>query len=235
MEPLGTILGVWAHPDDETYLTGGLMARGVRESSRVVCITATRGEGGSMDRKRWPPEEMGKVREAELMASLAVLGVTEHHWLDYIDGTCASVPHEEAAAKILAVIEEIHPDSVFTFGPDGMTGHDDHKAVNAWTTDAFLRGARPGARLYHASMPPDWAERFVPEFNRFDLFAPGTPVTVPRDELAIAFELPADLLELKMKAILAHESQVEHMFRTFSEDFVRDSQSGEFFRLAATR
>ncbi|MGH3589327.1 MAG: PIG-L deacetylase family protein, partial [Pseudonocardia sp.] len=45
--PLGTILGVWAHPDDETYLCGGLMARAARSGDRVVCVTATRGEQGS--------------------------------------------------------------------------------------------------------------------------------------------------------------------------------------------
>src|SRR3990170_5660884 len=49
---LGTILGVWAHPDDETYLCGGLMARAVRAGDRVVCITATRGGLGSPDQDR---------------------------------------------------------------------------------------------------------------------------------------------------------------------------------------
>src|SRR3990170_6532523 len=82
---LGTILGVWAHPDDETYLTAGLMARAAREGDRVVCLTATRGEGGSMDHERWPPELMGEVRETELMRGLAILGVTEHLFLGFPD------------------------------------------------------------------------------------------------------------------------------------------------------
>ena len=51
---LGTMLGVWAHPDDETYLAAGLMAVGVRQGNRVVCVTATRGEEGSWDEGRWP-------------------------------------------------------------------------------------------------------------------------------------------------------------------------------------
>ena len=82
MDELGTILGVWAHPDDETYLSAGLMARAVRNGSRVVCVTATRGEGGSMDEEKWPPESMGEVRTAELERSLQILGVDEHVWLD---------------------------------------------------------------------------------------------------------------------------------------------------------
>ena len=63
MDELGTILGVWAHPDDDIYLTAGLMARAVRSGSRVVDVTATRGEGGSMDEERWPPGTMGEVRD----------------------------------------------------------------------------------------------------------------------------------------------------------------------------
>jgi len=47
---LGTVMGVWAHPDDETYLAAGLFAHAVDLGSRVVDVTATRGEGGS---PRW--------------------------------------------------------------------------------------------------------------------------------------------------------------------------------------
>ncbi|HXV94036.1 MAG TPA: PIG-L family deacetylase, partial [Pseudonocardia sp.] len=46
---LGTILGVWAHPDDETFLTAGLMALAREAGNRVVCATATRGERGTDD------------------------------------------------------------------------------------------------------------------------------------------------------------------------------------------
>jgi len=62
---LGTILGIWAHPDDDIFLSAGLMATAVRNGQRVVDVTATRGEGGSMDEDRWPPETMGEVRECD--------------------------------------------------------------------------------------------------------------------------------------------------------------------------
>src|SRR5881396_1594435 len=123
MADLGTILGVWAHPDDETYLSAGLMALARRQGRRVVCVTATRGEDGSFDEERWPPASLGAVREQELIRSLEVLGVTEHHWLDYHDGTCAGVDPEEGVQRVLGILRDADPDSVFTFGPDGMTGH----------------------------------------------------------------------------------------------------------------
>jgi LmbE family N-acetylglucosaminyl deacetylase len=235
VDDLGTLLGVWAHPDDETYLTAGLMAQGVRDGRRVVCITATRGEEGSWDEERWPTAEMGRVREAELMASLAAIGVTEHHWLDYYDGSCANVPPGEAVAKVRAIIEDVRPDSVLTFGPDGMTDHPDHKAVCAWTTDAFEQAARPGAKLYYATATPEWAEEFVPRMNKFNVFmSEDTPPITPREEAAIAFPLSEELLDLKLKAIEAHVSQVEGMLNAFGQDFFREAHKEEYFRLAAT-
>src|SRR2546427_11454112 len=113
MPPKGTMLGVWAHPDDEPYLSAGLMANAARRGHRVVCVTATRGEEGSWDEERWPTSEMGKVREAEMMASLHVLGVTEHHWLDYYDGTCMDVPPDEGVVRGQSRIKENSPASVF--------------------------------------------------------------------------------------------------------------------------
>src|SRR5437763_16110738 len=120
---LGTLLGVWAHPDDETYLAAGLMAHAVRDGHRVVCVTATRGEEGSWDEERWPTSEMGRVREAERMASLEILGVTEHHWLDYYDGTGAGVDRAEADGKVAAIVREAHPNSGSPDGPHGRRGH----------------------------------------------------------------------------------------------------------------
>jgi LmbE family N-acetylglucosaminyl deacetylase len=233
---LGTMLGVWAHPDDEAYLTAGLMARTVRDGDRVVCVTATRGEEGSFDEERWPTATMGTVREAELLRSLAMLGVTEHHWLDYYDGTCADVPREEGVARIRAFIEDVDPRSVFTFGPDGMTGHPDHKAVCAWTTEAFDDSAPPGSRLYYATQTPEWAGEFVPVMNRFNVFMEeGTPPVTRVEDLAVNFDLPPDLLDLKLRAIEEHVSQVEGMLEAFGKDFFRDSMKAEFFRLAAER
>jgi len=125
---------------------------------------------------------------------------------------------------------------VLSFGPDGMTDHPDHKATCAWTQTAFSRAAKPGAKLYHATMTPEWAERFVPVMNRFNVFmSPDTPPVAPREDLAVVFELPPEILELKLRAIEAHVSQVEGMLNAFGEDFFRQAHREEFFRLVATK
>jgi LmbE family N-acetylglucosaminyl deacetylase len=232
---LGTILGVWAHPDDETYLSAALMAAAARAGSRVVCVTATRGEEGSWDEERWPTPTMGKVREGELMRCLEILGVTEHRWLDYYDGTCADIPTEEGVERVRELIVEVGPQTVLTFGPDGMTDHADHKAVSAWTTRAFEQAAPAGAQLYYATTSPEWADRFVPVLNRFNVFASGTPPVTPVEQMAIHFSLDEELLELKLRAIAQHESQVEGMLNAFGADFFREAHKAEMFRLAAGR
>jgi len=148
---LGTILGLWAHPDDETYLSAGLMAAAVRAGSRVACVTATRGEAGTWDEKRWPTPKMGEIREAELARCFEILGVKEHHWLEVYDGTAHEVPLEDGVQKMLPFVEEVQPDTVLTFGPDGMTGHLDHKAGSMWATEAFRLAGKKGANLYYAT------------------------------------------------------------------------------------
>src|SRR5690606_32498893 len=49
-----TLLGLWAHPDDEAYLSAGLMYHFVRRGDRVVVVTATAGERGTADPRTWP-------------------------------------------------------------------------------------------------------------------------------------------------------------------------------------
>jgi LmbE family N-acetylglucosaminyl deacetylase len=175
---------------------------------------------------------MGEVRARELMESLAILGVKEHHWLGYIDGTCAEVPPGEGTAKVEKLMREVEPDTVITFGPDGMTDHPDHKAVCAWTTDAFHTAAKPGAKLYYAVATPEWVEEFGPRFAKFNVFAPGFPPTVAKEDAAIYYEVPTDLLALKLRAIAKHVSQVEYMLRYFGEDFFREAHKVEMFGLA---
>jgi LmbE family N-acetylglucosaminyl deacetylase len=233
---LGTVLGVWAHPDDEAYLCSGLMAHAARSGERVVCVTATRGEGGSLDEERWPSATMGQVREAELIASLTHLGDIEHHWLDLPDISMdTALPEPEGAERVRELVAEVQPQTIVTFGPEGMTGHAAHMSVCRWATDAFHAEAPAGAGLYYATHSQEWADEWVPRLNEFDIFRPGTPVTVPRAELDLVYDLPPDILALKMRALSEHASQLEGLFAVFGEDQLATAMRSETFRLVATR
>ncbi len=233
---LGTLLGVWAHPDDDIYLTSGLMATAVDAGSRVVDVTATRGEGGSMDEERWPPEQMGEIRTSELLASLAILGVADHRFLDGpVDLDMDANLDEAGAAQVHAIVGEVQPDTVLTFGPDGMTGHQGHKDVCRWATEAFDAAAPTGARLYYATYPPEFHEEWLERLAPFNIFRPGTPPMTPRAEIDIDFVLPPDVLERKLAAIKAHESQIEALLHVFGDEGFRMFMAAEFFRLAAVK
>jgi LmbE family N-acetylglucosaminyl deacetylase len=235
MDELGTILGVWAHPDDEAYLSAGLMARAIRNGSRVVCMTATRGEGGSMDEERWPPEKMGEIRTAELERSLEILGVTEHRWLGLPDIDMQTGLPEEGYTAVRDLVADVRPDTILTFGPEGMTGHEAHKSVSRWATEALREEGKPGARVYYACVTDEWAEEFLPIWEPFNVFLPGTPKVVARDELAIDFPLPDALLELKVAAINAHVSQIEAILEAVGEETWWREMSWEGFRLGEER
>lgn len=236
MDDLGTVLGIWAHPDDDIYLSSGLMAASARVGGRVVDVTATRGEGGSMDEERWPSATMGEVRTRELQRSLEILGVREHRFLEGpVDTDMDSALDESGAPQVLEIVREVRPDTILTFGPDGMTGHEGHKSVSRWATQAFHEAAPPGARLMYAAYTPAWAAEWAERLAPFNIFRPGTPPIVPEEEMAIRFALPPDLLELKLDAIKAHESQIEGLLHVFGDDGFRSFMANEYFRLAAVR
>lgn len=203
---LGTILGIWAHPDDEAYLSGGLMALARDAGTRVVCVTATRGEHGTPDPVAWPPRRLAEERTLELTHCLDVLGVEEHHWLGYEDGSCSAVGREEGVDRLSELIDLVRPDTVLTFGPDGITGHPDHQTVSAWATSAFQRAA-PHARLLYAATGAERAIRWGTLEDELGVYLPGYPVTIPEDELAVDLALDPGTVARKVRALRAQATQ----------------------------
>ncbi len=233
---LGTILGIWAHPDDDIYLSAGLMAAAVEAGQRVVDVTATRGEGGSMDKERWPPASMGDVRTKELLKSLDVLGVKEHHFLEGpVDIDMETGLDPAGADQVRRIMEEVDPDTVLTFGPEGMTGHAAHQDVSRWTGEAFAQVAKLGAGLYQAVFPTSMADEWLEKLAPFDIFLPGTPNVVPDAEIDLYFELPPANLDQKIASIKEHASQIEALYEVFGDDGFRRFMAKEGFVLAATK
>jgi LmbE family N-acetylglucosaminyl deacetylase len=236
MEALGTVLGVWAHPDDDIYLSSGLMAAAVGQGQRVVDVTATRGEGGSMDEERWPSETMGEVRTEEMYRSLRILGVKEHRFLDGLLDVDMQTPLDESGAgQVEEIVREVQPNTILTFGPDGMTGHEGHKSINRWATGAFRTAAPPGSSLYYATNTPAWADEWVPKLQQFNIFLPGTPPVTPEDQIALRFALDDAMRDLKLKAISAHASQVEGLIYVFGDEGFKRAFAEESFRLAEVK
>src|SRR5688572_14466737 len=123
-EPL-TLMAVHAHPDDEAIGTGGVLARAAAEGIRTVLVTCT----------------VGAVRERELRAACAVLGVTHLELLGYRDSGMAGTDDnnhpdsfaqadlDDATARLVELVRQHRPSVIVTYNENGFYGHPDH--INA--------------------------------------------------------------------------------------------------------
>lgn len=226
---LGCVLGVWAHPDDETYLSAGLMAAARARGQRVVCVNATRGEHGTPDPVRWPPERLARTRAYEIAAAMAVLGVDDHRCLDLEDGTLAGLDQDVGVRRIVALIEEVQPDTVVTFGPDGMTGHDDHRAISAWTAAAW-RATGTQARLLYATTTEAFVDEYADVHEELGVFEPGFPRPTAAQDVAWALTLDVALLDRKLAALRCQATQTAPVVEAMGEDAFRVWWRTETFR-----
>lgn len=139
---------VVAHPDDESLGFGGTLARYAAEGVEVSLIVATRGERGRHGDGTEPhpgPEELGRIREAELRAAAAALGVRHVRLLGYVDGALDQADPVEAAGRVAVCLRELRPQVVLTFDPFGIYGHPDHIAISQLTFAGVLRAASAGS------------------------------------------------------------------------------------------
>ena len=223
------VLGVWAHPDDEAYLSAGLMASMRAAGRRVVVATATRGEQGTPDPAAWPPHRLAPLRERELADSLAAVGVSEHHWLTYRDGALADVDPASGAADVRDLIELVRPAVVVTFGPDGMTGHPDHRAISRWVTEACAN--MPAApRIWHATQTPDFHRRWGELNDTVGIWMDRSCIpSTPTGDLAWSLPHSHRARSAKHAALRAHASQTAPLISLVGESTYRAWWSGEYF------
>lgn len=228
IKKLGTILGVWAHPDDETFTSAGILATAVKNGQKVICVTATKGEGGVQDESRWLASQLGNIRVEELEAGLKILGIEAHHWLDFKDGKCDETD-EDGVQQIADLIKQYQPDTILTFGTDGLTGHDDHKAVCAWAVEANKKSGK--ATVYHAAITK---EQYEPHMRQLDeklniFFNIKEPNLVDVSDCDIYFELNPGLQDIKYSALKAMPSQMDIMLSSFDKETICNALSPEAF------
>jgi len=223
------LLGVWAHPDDECYLSAGLMARVVAAGGHVRIVCATRGELGTSDAAERGTERFAQSRAAELRASLEVLGVHDLHVLGLADGGCHDADDAAMATTVADHVDDVAADTVVTFGPDGITGHGDHAAVSRWTTAAV----RPGPDLLYATMTHDFVDRYRQLHDTIGLFGElpdGRPRSVPHDHVALRVTLDHAELIRKRRALSEHGSQTAPLAALMDEDTYFSWWRDECFR-----
>jgi len=148
-----TVLGIFAHPDDESLACGGTFARLADAGARVVLVCASRGEAGSIsDPALVPDGDLGGVRARELRDAAAVLGVAEVIVLDHADGDLRWEDVPQLHAEIVDAIARFRPDAVITFAEDGLYWHLDHIGVHERTYTAVRSLGANAPPLYFVTM-----------------------------------------------------------------------------------
>ena len=151
------VLAVFAHPDDERVI-GPLLSRLAREGRETHLVIATNGDKGITDFAKIPAgAELAAAREKEATCAANRLGVRKLHLLGLPDGGLASF---EVLGKLrsglAAIIDSLKPAVIITFGPEGGTGHPDHRLVGDVTTQVVQSDARySNIDLLFASLPSE--------------------------------------------------------------------------------
>lgn len=194
------LLAVFAHPDDETFRCGGLLALLAERGVQVHVLCATRGEAGSCgDPPICSAEELAEVRTRELQCACDILGIRPPRFLDYPDGKLRKVDVEEAIGRIKAAAQKLRPQILLTWPADGLSGHPDHQAVSRWTSAMFEEmgnDAEDPIALYHLAVPQSVAEALsLTELN-----------AIADNEVSLTVDV-MPVWEKKRNAIRCHRTQ----------------------------
>jgi LmbE family N-acetylglucosaminyl deacetylase len=227
---------------------GGTLARYSAEGVRTVVVMCTTGDLGAA----------ANVRDAELRAACAVLGVSRVVQLGYADsgmpgdplnhrpGAFWSADVSEAAEQLRGVIEEEQPQVIVTYDATGGYGHPDHVKAHLVTLEVARR--IPPQRLFFVRFPLTWSRAFVKELRTRGISAPGSAPTGAdagpdvyeigvSDALVTTRVNVEEFLEVKRAALACYASQLppDHFLSRMPEDLARRLWGQEFYSLETVR
>ncbi|HEV7331019.1 MAG TPA: PIG-L family deacetylase [Flavisolibacter sp.] len=137
------ILAIFAHPDDETAI-GPVLAKYAKENT-VYVVLATDGRDGTRVTSIPAGDSLAKVRRLEGECSCKALGIEPPIYLSATRlDTKIGVGEffkqaKQTKEKLKRIIERLQPDIIITFGPDGDTGHAEHRVVGGIVTELLLQ------------------------------------------------------------------------------------------------
>jgi LmbE family N-acetylglucosaminyl deacetylase len=195
-------MSIYAHPDDQEFSVGGTLAKWSRAGCEVISVIITSGDSGSNDPAKDGSHkgELAELREKEQLAANAVLGVKETVFLRYADGELE--PTISLRKDLTRLIRQYKPDVVLAGNPeawfygDEYVNHPDHRAAAQAAATAVFPSA--GTRLMFTDLLEAGYEPH--EVRRF--YIHGT------DKVNTWVDI-TDTLELKIKALQQHVSQVD--------------------------
>ena len=238
-----TVLGIFAHPDDESLACGGTLARLADAGAHVVVVCASRGEAGSIsDPALVPDGDLGRVRVRELGDAAAVLGVAEVIVLDHPDGNLRWDHVPELHAEIVALIGRFRPDAVITFAEDGLYWHLDHIGVHERTYTAVLSLGAEAPPLYYVTIQPGVMREVVEAAHAKGGAPPDSSFWgITPDAFGVGANPPSFVIDVrdwamrKLAALRCHQTQMgpNNPIAWIDEDEARRWLGLEQFRRAA--
>jgi LmbE family N-acetylglucosaminyl deacetylase len=206
-----------AHPDDESFGTGSLIALAAANGAQVTVICATRGEAGERLHDRTTDHlPLGVVREQELRAAAETLGVEAVEVLDFVDsgfdgpppdGSLCAATLDDVAEVLLHRLEPLRPDVVLTI--DGSDGHRDHVRIREATLQAVARIERP-IRVVQSCLPNSLMRRWIEETRTLNPDAVYLDLdldSLGRPDLELTRVDTSPYLDAREAAIACHRSQ----------------------------
>lgn len=250
-----TLLAVHAHPDDETITTGGTLARYSAEGVRTVVVTCTQGELGWVFEPSLVGQDVGTLRDHELETACSTLGVSRLVRLGYYDsgmagaaenarpGAFAGADLDEAAARLVKVLDEERPRVMLAYDETGGYGHPDHVKAHQVAVAAFETAgtARP-EKLYFVRFPLTWSREFVRGLREAGIDAPGSApagadagpdlheIGVPDALVTTAIDVRR-YVPTKLAALACHRSQLppDHFLRRMPPELAQRLWAYEYF------
>jgi LmbE family N-acetylglucosaminyl deacetylase len=214
------LAAVFAHPDDDTYGVGGTVGLHADAGIEVTAILATSGDAGRiLHPSLATPQNLGLVREGEDRAAWGELGAKPAlHFLRHPDGGLQGVPRGDLVGRIAELLATARPQVVVTFGPDGVTGHEDHVAVGEAATAGFHRARERSpeaglARLLYVAIPQSRLDRLNELLRKrgiepLDPTQPFVPRGVPDETIDVLVDC-SPVYQRKLEALRQHKTQGE--------------------------
>lgn len=207
------VVGIFAHPDDEAFGPSGTLAKFAQEGHDVYLICVTKGDAG--DNHTTKKAAIQNIREEELLASVAALGLKKVFFLGFNDGTLSNNIYHDVANKLELLLKKLEPEIIITLEPHGVSGHLDHIAVSFITTFVFKK-LQFVKELWYFCLTEE-AQKVIMKYlgDYFIYFPPG----YKKSEVTKTINI-SSVWEKKTNAIKKHESQkpdVQASLNTFTE------------------
>lgn len=207
------IVGIFAHPDDETFGPGGTLAL-LAKTYEVYLICATNGDGKQETRKK--EKELGEIRQKELQASANILGIKQIFFLGYRDGSLQHNLYHTIAQKVLHILQKIRPETLITFEPRGVSGHIDHIVMSMVSSFVFPK-VTSAKKLMKYCVTIERSQKMGNDY--FIHF----PLGYTQEEIDEVIDV-SSVWEQKVQAMYQHKSQMHDVKRILErgKDFPKE-------------